>query len=342
MANDKTPWHEIARYAAACPSHHNTQPFRLRVLNPTEAEVIFLPQRGLPVVDPRGRFSWLCAGIFVEVCAVAAHALGFEIEETPTFAALYPGGDTETPQSIVRLRLSAHATLDDLGAQLILDRQTSRLAYDGKPVPAALVAELQAEAARCGHRFEVRTDTAAIAWVVELNRQALFGDMENEPLRSELARWLRYGKREEALRRDGMSARCLGFPAVLLKSFFTQTEFWTRPGIRSLAGHIYGRTMKGVGTIGWLRGPFATVADWFAAGRTMIRLWLIVTRAGYYWHPYGSVITSDSARAEMIRFFEITDEKGGTDMVWLLLRLGKSSTPPVSRRLPVEELLQCA
>jgi hypothetical protein len=74
----------------------------------------------------------------------------------------------------------------------------------------------------------------------------------------------------------------------------------------------------------------------------MIRLWLIVTRHGYYWHPYGSVITSDEARTNMIRFFGMSDEQGGKDAVWLLLRLGSSLVPPISHRLPFEEIVLCA
>jgi hypothetical protein len=335
-------WREIARYAVSCPSPHNTQPFRLRIRSEREAEIIFLPRRGLWVADPDGRFTWLTAGIFAEICAIAAHGLGFELDCQTDFSPMYAGGDTETPQIISRLTLRpAMLPVADLDRKLILDRHTSRLPYDGQPISQDLLADLQAEAARTGHRFEQRSDGQAIDWVIELNRQALFHDMMNTPIRKELVRWLRFGTREEDITGDGLSARCLGFSARLLKSFFTSPGFWTLPGIRSLVGFVYGRSMKGVGTIGWLRGPYVTMEDWFRAGTTMFRLWLIVTRHGYYWQPYGSVITSDEARTNMIRYFGMPDEKGGADMVWLLLRLGKSEAPPPSHRLPFEDIVLC-
>ena len=62
---------------------------------------------------------------------------------------------------------------------------------------------------------------------------------------------------------------------------------------------------------------------------------LILTRHGIYWHPYGSVITSEEARTNMIRYLSLGDEKGGEDMVWLLLRLGWSKEQPLSHRLPL-------
>jgi hypothetical protein len=335
-------WRNIARYAATCPSPHNTQPFRLKVLSADEAEVVFVPRRGLPVADPKGRFTWVTAGIFVEICTIAAHGLGFELAHRESFEPMYRDGDTETPQVVSRLRLMpATGPLEDFDPALILARHTSRLPYDGRPIPRDLIAEMQAEALRAGHRFEARSDKASIDWVIELNRQALFHDMENDAIRKELVRWLRFGRHEEDITRDGLSSRCLGFPGSLLRSFFTRPRFWTLPGIKQAIGWLYGTSMKGVGTIGWLRGPYASECDWMAAGHLMLRLWLTVTSHGYYWHPYGSVITSDSARGNMIEYLGLAAESDA-DFVWLLLRLGKSDAPPLSYRLPVEEIMLCA
>lgn len=338
-----TPWHAIAPYAQRCPSPHNTQPFRLRVVDETHADLLFLPRRGLPVADPLGRFTWLTAGVFAEICTIAAHGLGFELEAAWDHSPLYPGGDTATPQVLARLTLSRAASpVEDLDPQLILDRQTSRLPYDGSPCPPEVITALKEEAERHGHHFETRSDREAIKWVVELNRQALFHDLDNDGLRGELTNWLRYDAREEDLMRDGLSARCLTFKPSLFRSFFTRPRFWTAPVVRNIVGAVYGATMKGIGTIGWLRGRYVDSADWVAAGRVMIRLWLILTRHGIYWHPYGSVITSEAARRNMIDYFGLTEEADGEDMVWLLLRLGRSPAPPLSHRLPLEEIILCA
>jgi hypothetical protein len=44
----------------------------------------------------------------------------------------------------------------------------------------------------------------------------------------------------------------------------------------------------------------------------------------------------------MIRYLGLAEEAGGEDMVWLLLRLGRSPEPPLSHRLPLEEVILCA
>jgi hypothetical protein len=335
-------WHEIGGYARLAPSPHNTQPYRLRIRDDRHADVVFLPRRGLPVADPLGRFTWLTAGIFVEICTIAAHALGHELEGAWDFSPMYPGGDVETPQVVARLTLAHRgAPIADLAPRLILERQTSRLAYDGTVCPPEVIGALRGEAERLGHSFETRTDQEAIRWVVELNKQALFHDLDNAGLRRELTGWLRFSEREETITGDGLSARCLTFSGPLLRSFFLHHRFWTMPGVRNVVGTIYGATMKGIGTIGWLRGPYLTAEDWVAAGKVMIRLWLMLTRSGYCWHPYGSVITSEDARQAMIRHMHIADEGGGSNMVWLLLRLGHSGAPPRSVRLPAEEITLC-
>src|SRR5690348_6530538 len=215
----RNPWQRIAPYAQRCPSPHNTQPFRLRIVDERTAELVFLPRRGLPTADPLGRFTWLTAGIFAEICSIAAHGQGFELTTAWDHRPMYAGGDTETPQVLARMTLSEPiAKIADIDPRLILDRHTSRLPYDGSTVPPEVIAQLKAEAARLGHRFETRTDREAIRWVVELNKQALFHDLDNDPLRTELTKWLRYDRREEDLMRDGLSARCLTFSPRLFRS----------------------------------------------------------------------------------------------------------------------------
>ncbi|HEY2183686.1 MAG TPA: hypothetical protein VGH39_01725 [Xanthobacteraceae bacterium] len=336
-------WFEIARHAHRAPSPHNTQPYRLKIINLREAEVVFLPRRGLYVADPLGRFTWLTAGVFIEICSIAAHWLAFELEVIYDLTPMYANGDVETPQTIARLRLvPKDRPVDDLDPKLVLQRQTSRLPYDGTVCPPEVIGDLKAEGRRHNHEFETRIDAEAIRWVIELNKQALFHDLDDEGQRTELTKWLRFDQREEDLMNDGLSARCLTFNGPLLRSFFTHHKFWTMPGIRNVVGAVYGSTMKGIGTIGWLRGRYVTIEDWVTAGKVMIRLWLMLTRHGYYWHPYGSVITSEKARLNMIEYLSLPDEAGGERMVWLLLRMGRSAKPPVSKRLPLEEIVLCS
>lgn len=333
-------WTELAQYARWAPSPHNTQPTRLHVIDDERAELHFEPARGLPVGDPEGRFTYLTFGIFAEMLRIAAHRRQHELEVEYLPGPLY-GGAAGTPRKVADLRLVAkNAPIDDLAPELILRRRTNRLPYDNRPLPAAVIRDLQEEAARFGHTFNVTTDASAVRWVKELNRDALYHDLEHERFREELASWLRYSEEEASRRRDGLSARALVLPGWLLKGVMQHHRLMTAPGIKPLTQQVYMRTMSGISTVGWLQGHFVDEQDWTAAGHLMARLWLILTSHGVDWQPYGSIITNPESRTAMVDKFGLREGDDGQDMVWLLVRMGYSPQAPVrSERLPLAEVL---
>lgn len=72
---------------------------------------------------------YLADRVFIEIYSIAAHVLGCELDVAYDHSPMYPRGDYETPQIVARMQLSALAlSTDDLDANLILRRQTSRLA----------------------------------------------------------------------------------------------------------------------------------------------------------------------------------------------------------------------
>lgn len=332
-------WHELAEYARWAPSPHNTQPTRLSVVDDERAEVHFAAGRGLPVGDPEGRFTSLTFGIFVESLRIAAHALGYELE------IVYAGRplchDGQSTQKIADLRLRATGEpVDDFDPELMLLRRTNRHPYNDRPVPEEVLAQLRDEACRYGHTLHVSTDARAIRAVKELNRDSLYHDLAHPAYRQELDSWLRYSEAAAACTRDGLSPRTLVLPGWLLKGVMRSHGLFTAPGVTQVTQWMYLRTMRGVSTVGWLKGDFVTAEQWAMAGHLMMRLWLILTRHGVDWQPYGSIITNDDARRSMVEKFGMQEGEGGRGMVWLLVRLGYSDHEPArSLRLPLAEIL---
>lgn len=330
-------WYKIGEYARWAPSPHNTQPARLKVIDDTHAQIIFVPSRGLYIADPKGHFTLTSLGIVTEICKIAAAGLGYKLIYTYRADALYPGGDYETPQLIADLTLRTDKTAKDLNPQLILKRRTSRLPYNSRKIDQRVVQELQKEAEAWGHRLVVRDDPEAIRWIIELNQDSLFNDLEDRGIREELKKWLRYSHQEARKAKDGLSAEAMQLPGWLMKSFFHKHGFWTLPGVKQFTHWVYGRTMRGIASIAWIQGPFVTTNDMLRTGHLLIRLWLIMTQYNVYLQPYGSIITNDKSRQAMLKKLSIGDEAGGKQMVWLLMRLGYSNEPPRSERLPIEK-----
>lgn len=333
-------WTDLAQYARWAPSPHNTQPTRLHVVDEHHAEVHFVPARGLPVGDPRGRFTYLTFGIFSEYLRIAAHARSYELEVSYAGEPLY-SPDDDRPRKVADVRLVPQPdVIPDLDPSLILRRRTNRQPYDGRPVASQVIADLRDEARRFGHTFDASSDPSAVRWVKEVNRDALYHDLEQDAYRRELATWLRYSGAEAQRRRDGLSAPALAMPGWLLRGVMRHHRLLTAPVVRQLTQQVYLRTMTGISTVAWIKGDFVDVADWTRAGHLMARLWLMLTERGVDWHPYGSVITTDSARAAMVDKLAICEGDGGRDMTWLLVRMGYPGREPVrSERLELTEVL---
>jgi hypothetical protein len=328
-------WEALAEYARWTPSPHNVQPWQLRVRSESEADLLYVPARLLPAEDPLGRFLMVALGIFIEHLAVAARARGFDVESE---YADVPALDSEAaePALFARLRLVPTPSRDDFDPELIVARRTSRVAYDGLPVPPDVFAELAAVCSAYGNNFFSSSDPELVSWVLALNRDTLFEDMTNAKTRREVGSWLRFSEREAGRKRDGFSPSCLGFPGWLLYVFFHYRGLFELPGLRQAVRRLYFRTMRGTSTIAWFVGPFEGPHDWTRSGRMLARLWLTLTREGLYLHPFGSTITNESAH-EQLRARLGHDPAQGA--LWFVMRVGVSDEPPRSARLPRESIL---
>lgn len=332
-------WLGLLEQARWAPSPHNIQPWRVRVQSPTEAELRYDPARLLPDTDPTGFFTLVGFGIFLECLEVAAAPLGLALEVAPVAWRL--DAKAEGLPLLARLRLVPRIRPEPLAAALLERRRTTRLPYDGRPVEAAVLEECRALAAAAGQSWTATSDPEAVAWTLRLNRDTLFYDMADDVARSEVGRWVRTTAAEERRHRDGLSARCLGFPGWLVRLFFRHHRTMEWPGLRHAIRFRYSRSMRGTRTVAWMTGRFDTPADCVAAGRMLGRLWLTLSSHGIGLHPFGSIITNPRAYARLRERMAATGT--GADpaaRTWLIMRLGRArGTPPRSLRRDAAEVL---
>lgn len=327
-------WSTLVERASWAPSPHNTQPWLVHPLSDTEAELYVPAERTLPCTDAGGAFMTCALGIYVEALDVAAAADGLAVEVEPLFPKL--GAESEERPLFARLRLVEHREPPRFPVELLERRRTARGAYDGRPAEAAALAALQAVAAEAGHEARFTSDRELVDWVVGLNADTLFFDLDDGPTRAEIGLWIRTSQAQAQRAGDGFSPAALGFPGLLVKLFFFHHSLFAARIVRRVVRRLFLRTTRGTATVGWLRGPWASPEDWFAGGRMFMRFWLELTRQGLYLQPFGSVITNERAHAQMAAKLQL-DERDGE--VWLLLRLGYCPTPPRSLRRPRAEVL---
>ena len=328
-------WAELLDYARWSPSPHNVQPWKLQVLSDTEARLYYDPARLLRHTDPTSCFTIIGLGMFIESLRVAAAPLGFGLE-TVHVAEPRLNYEATTPQLFAELRLRpGPSAAPGPDRELLKQRRTSRLHYDGRPIAPAVQLELAQLAAAHGHEFSFATEPAMVDFVLGLNQQTVFTDLDDAGNREELGRWIRTTDAQAHTLKDGLWNRCMGFPGRLMHNFFFHPERFRRPWKRAVLGQVYHHSMRGTSTVAWLRGGFAHRADWLRAGTLLQRLWLDMTHHGVYLHPFGSVVTNPVAHRQLL-------EKIGaspTDApLWLLVRLGYSTEPPRSLRLNPDDI----
>lgn len=327
-------WRELLETARQAPSAHNAQPWRVRVLGELQAELLVDATRMFPVTDPDGWETIVSLGAFAETLSIAAAPRGLELRVALSGVPLW---EREGLIRYARLVLVQRREPEPLAAELIGRRCSSRLPYDGRPVPADVAAELSAIAASAHHRLTVSSDPAVTALVVELGAEAQAFPAVDPGVRAELATWLRLSNRAAERTRDGLSARCLNAPGSLLRFWFRFPGLVRLPGIRGLATRQRLRSMAGTASVAWIAGTPSTDEDWFNAGRMLCRLWLTATRHGLYLHPLVSVLAMDRLQA---RLLEHLGEQAGPGAPWFLARIGSGPEPPRSLRLRVDDLLE--
>jgi hypothetical protein len=330
-----SPWKTILEVARWAPSPHNIQPWLITVHSDEHATLSYDPKRLIPDTDVVGAFTTVGFGIFIEYLAIAASHSGLTLHWETLRNGIDKSVDKAEP--FFKLTLQPGGKPDIFHTDLMLKRKTSRLPYKSeKVIPPNFLKELEKVAKDFDYTFHWSQDPAMVTWLLRLNRDTLFYDMDDDVARTEVSHWIRYSEREAQATGDGLAARCMRMPGWLMRAFFKQHSLMHAPGIEQMVRWYYLRSLRGTSTIAWITGSFASQENWIQAGRMLARVWLAMTRESIYLHPFGSIITNPVAHA---RLSEKISYEEGANPLWLVVRMGYSNTPPTSKRLTVDQIL---
>ncbi len=327
-------WIDLLEIAKWCPTIHNLQPQKLKIISEDEAHLYYDPSRLLPHGDPDSIFATVAMGVFIEHMSVTAGKYGYTVNVEKIFDDISVKKEEDTIFAILKLKKSAQK--EPLCSSLIKKRRTSRGRYDGAPVKKTVLEELEKEARFFDNTFHYTQDNELINQLKKVNQEALFEDLENDDIRNELDSLFRYNKVDAALKKDGLWARCMGFAGGLLRSVFKDYQIWTKGISKKILRNTYMSSFIGTTTICWYRGPFNTKSDYIDSGRMFARSWLKLTNFDLYIHPFGSLITNQSAHKKIKKHFY---DKNDHQPIWMIYRLGYSKTPARSYRLETDEFL---
>jgi nitroreductase len=303
--------------AAAAPSIHNTQPWRIKVVSDDVIELHGDPDRMLWVADPHGRALHLS-------CGAALFNMRLAIRMCGSKALIWPLPSPRAEPTLLasvqltegrQASLAEHEMFDAIGL-----RHTSREPFSERLVGDPVLVELEQEA---GFEYAVlrmlsARDTSIVLEIADAASQELADDFDH---RVELAKWLGGSPT------DGIPAAALG----------AQPEQGPPP-VRDLSYAAPGSPRP---TAGFERKPQLAVlstardepADWLRAGQALQRVLLAATRHGL-------------AASFLYQPMELHDMDGARQWwPWpehpqIILRLGYGPPAAQTPRRPIEEILE--
>lgn len=313
--------HSILRRAAEraglAPSIYNTQPWRL-VLTHGALEIHADSARRLQVLDPRGRQLTISCGCALYNARVAIAAAGYEpiVERLP---------QAYQPNLLARITIGGRRTLAMAALDYEIERRrTNRRAFMGEP-PAPVVRALIASAAEEGASVALIDSPGQRSRLAELCEQADAVQRSDPTYGRELLAWTT----DDPRRRDGVQAMTIPYiddwqgsqTRGQLRSFDARGEGW-------LPAESYVRSKES-------RLVFCSVDDsragWLRVGEALERVWLELTRAGYWASPLNQPIEVHETHDQL------RDALGLIGQPQLLLRVGLApETAATPRRAPHE------
>lgn len=331
-------WRDILSDALYTPSPHNTQPWRIRLTDERNAELLVEAGRTLPCGDSTGSFAALSMGMFLEALHLCAARFGQSLHCDYHHPLPFPNpaGVQENPLlPFAHLSLIPDGvTTDAETLALLRTRRTSRRAdYFPDPIATNATLSLRTLAHDAGQTFLQTEDPVRIEPIIALNTDALIEDLNTHDYHAELVRWFRFSDPQAETARDGLSYRCMNTPRLLFAWTARFPHSLRIPLLRPLITRVYRKQLGVVPALGFLAGPFwRSHSEASDAGRFLLRFYLELARHQLFIHPFGNLITNSRAVAVIREFTQRPD-------TWFVFRLGYSPEPPASQRRMLQEIL---
>ncbi|GLK51137.1 MAG: Tat pathway signal protein [Oceanicaulis sp.] len=311
---------ELVRYATLAANGHNTQPWRFR----REGGAISIrpdPTRRTPVVDPDDHHLYASLGCAAENLALAAAAQGRG--GALHFDAAGEGGVMFSPGSV-----SDHPA--DLFAA-IPQRQSTRAEYDGQPVSASDLAQLEDAARMPGVNLVLITEPNRLGRVRDLVVAGNTAQMADPAFVRELKDWLRFSPRQALAAGDGLFTGASGNPVApawlggtMFDLFFTADA----------ENEKYARQMASSAGVAVFLAERDDPEHWVLAGRACQRFALKATALGLRHAFINQPVEVAGLRNDMAQLAGMPGRRPD-----IVMRFGSGPLLPYSPRRPVEAVL---
>ncbi len=308
----------VLEAARSAPSRYNTQPWALRVVGENIIQLDRARDRMLSAADRQERVSTCALG-----CAVEAMNYVADVEWHSA-----NGSSRGSAGQIGELEVAGLRESDLLVRQAVLGaRVTNRGDYRREPLDPLALRAAQDAAGEFDVSIEVADDRARIEQVAEVAGAAIRSQMADRAYANEFRRWMRRTDDEPSGVNLGLVLGMLGdAPGGRMRDAGLTTALSVRVT----------RAVRNSGALLVLRMGDDDEAAWLRAGRALMRVWLVLTEAGYAVAPEQTSLETPQGVLAIRSALGVDGE--GTLVT--MLRVGRPlSEPRPSRRLPLSTVV---
>lgn len=273
------------------------------------------------MVDPDDAHLFKSLGCAVENLVHAAAAQGYQAEVK-----------FDVPGESIRVRLEPSAAVR--GGELfqaITVRQCTKTLYDGQPLAASELRQLEQAGQGCGVRTVLLTGSAQIESVVEYVREGNVAQLSDPAFRKELVCWIRFNPREALRKGDGLAGRTAGQPALPTWLGKWIIGFVLTPRAQA---DLDARNIRSSSAVAVFVSDRDDKAAWVETGRAYERFALqaaaLEIRNAFLNQP----IEVRPLRPQFESWLGLKGEKAQ-----LMVRIGRAPLAPYSLRRPVEQVI---
>ncbi|HET6818628.1 MAG TPA: hypothetical protein VFH66_15480 [Mycobacteriales bacterium] len=317
----KSEAHWAVEQAAKAPSIHNTQPWRFRWFLDT-FDLYADRSRHLSAIDPDGRELTISCGAALLGLRIALRKVGFDSK-------VHVLPDRRDPDLLARV--VAHeadpATLEErLTFAALLHRHTYRGGFEDRPVPSAVLVDLQRAAEVEGAELVYVHDLGQRRRVLTLARAATDAMAKNEDVRAEIMDWT---PPPGSKRRDGVPASAYEAEPRRHEEDLPARDFDLGRG----QGSLPSTSPVPAGVIGMLATVGDREVDWLSAGQALQRVLVRARRYEVSAAVHSQLTELASSRNELRREFY------NNGWPQLVLRFGYAPAGLPTPRRPVDEVI---
>jgi nitroreductase len=308
---------EVVRYATLAANSHNTQPWKFSIED-HQIGIAADQARRCPVVDPDDHHLYASLGCAAENLIHAAGAVGLRAAPMVEGDGITIELDGATPRS---------SALFDA----IPRRQSTRAAYDGKPVSSGVLRLLEEAGHGSGVSPILITGKAGMAQIRDYVLEGNGMQMRDRAFMDELKGWLRFSEKDAVGTRDGLFSRASGNPAM---------PAWMARLLLPLVFREGPENDKYRAQIDSSAGLAIFVSDqndkrhWIEAGRVCQRFALQATVLGLKVAFVNQPVEIPALRHQFASFLSLNERRPN-----FIMRFGVGPDLPRSLRRPVEQVL---